>query len=136
MAFRVAAAQCKKICPERLNWPGRLAGISKGHQGISKYFFQTTYHHHFKPKMVSNLCKNFLCIAWHVLKTYGELPLVARDDDDHSNFKSRQIGRIIVRIYSNGKIFPLFLTNHYCHNKRNSFSPVMAMGASQALVQK
>jgi hypothetical protein len=22
MAFRVAAAQCKKICPERLNWPG------------------------------------------------------------------------------------------------------------------
>ena len=21
---RVAAAQCKKICPERLNWPGRL----------------------------------------------------------------------------------------------------------------
>ena len=23
--FRVAAAQCKKICPERLNWPGRLA---------------------------------------------------------------------------------------------------------------
>ena len=26
--FRVAAAQCKQICPERLNWPGRLAGIS------------------------------------------------------------------------------------------------------------
>ena len=23
MAFRVAAAQCKKICPERLNWPSR-----------------------------------------------------------------------------------------------------------------
>ena len=22
--FRVAAAQCKKICSERLNWPGRL----------------------------------------------------------------------------------------------------------------
>ena len=22
--FRVTAAQCKKICPERLNWPGRL----------------------------------------------------------------------------------------------------------------
>ena len=39
MAFRVAAAQCKKICPERLNWPGRLAGISEGHRGISKYFF-------------------------------------------------------------------------------------------------
>ena len=30
MAFRVAAIQCKKICPERLNWPGRLAVISKG----------------------------------------------------------------------------------------------------------
>ena len=28
MAFRVAAAQCKKICPGRLSWPGRLAGIS------------------------------------------------------------------------------------------------------------
>ena len=39
MAFRVAAAQCKKICPERLNWPGKLAGISEGHRGISKYFF-------------------------------------------------------------------------------------------------
>jgi hypothetical protein len=26
MAFRVTAAQCKKICPERLNWLGRLAG--------------------------------------------------------------------------------------------------------------
>jgi hypothetical protein len=24
--LRVAAAQCKNICPERLNWPGRLAG--------------------------------------------------------------------------------------------------------------
>ena len=34
-AFRVAAAQCKKICPERLNWSGRLAGISEGHRGIS-----------------------------------------------------------------------------------------------------
>ena len=40
MAFRVAAAQCKKICPERLNWPGRLAGISEGHRGIfSRPFF-------------------------------------------------------------------------------------------------
>ena len=29
MAFRVAAAQCKKICPERLNWPGRLTGTGK-----------------------------------------------------------------------------------------------------------
>jgi hypothetical protein len=36
MDFRIAAAQCKKICPKRLNWPGRLAGISEGHRGISK----------------------------------------------------------------------------------------------------
>jgi hypothetical protein len=42
---RVAAAQCKKICPERLHWPGRLAGISEGHLGISKYFFLD----HFSP---------------------------------------------------------------------------------------
>ena len=27
--FRVAAAQCKYICPEWLNWPGTLAGISE-----------------------------------------------------------------------------------------------------------
>ena len=26
----------KKICPERLNWPGRLAGISEGASRISK----------------------------------------------------------------------------------------------------
>jgi hypothetical protein len=39
MAFIVDAAQCKTICPERLNWPSRLAGISEGHRGISKYFF-------------------------------------------------------------------------------------------------
>ena len=26
----------QKICPERLNWPDRLAGISEGHRGISK----------------------------------------------------------------------------------------------------
>ena len=30
MAFSVAASQCKKICPEVLNWPGRLVGISEG----------------------------------------------------------------------------------------------------------
>ena len=28
--FRVAAAQCKNICPEWPNWPGSLAGISEG----------------------------------------------------------------------------------------------------------
>jgi hypothetical protein len=34
--FRVAAAHCKKYCPERLNWFGRLAGISEGASRISK----------------------------------------------------------------------------------------------------
>ena len=35
--FRVADAQCIKICPEGLNWPGWLAGtISEGARGISK----------------------------------------------------------------------------------------------------
>ena len=28
--FRVAAAQCKNICPDWPNWPGSLAGISEG----------------------------------------------------------------------------------------------------------
>ena len=36
MAFRVAAAQCKKIGSEMLNWPARLAGILKGHVGFQK----------------------------------------------------------------------------------------------------
>ena len=27
-----AAAQSKNICPQRLNWPDRLAGISEGHR--------------------------------------------------------------------------------------------------------
>ena len=30
LAPRVAAAQCKRICPERLNRPGRIAGLSEG----------------------------------------------------------------------------------------------------------
>jgi hypothetical protein len=39
--FRVTAAQCTKICPERLNWPSRLANIfevniSEGALWISK----------------------------------------------------------------------------------------------------
>ena len=73
MAFRVAAAQCKNICPERLNWPGRLAGISEGHRGISKYFFlDHLIHHHFKPKILSNLRMNFLhrkpTVVWALLK--------------------------------------------------------------------
>ena len=34
--FRVAAAHCQKICPVRLNWPGRLASNSDGARWISK----------------------------------------------------------------------------------------------------
>ena len=34
--FRVAGAQCKKSCPERLNWPGMLAVNSEGASRISK----------------------------------------------------------------------------------------------------
>ena len=34
--FRVAAAQCKKIGPERLNWPGGLANSSEGARSILK----------------------------------------------------------------------------------------------------
>jgi len=47
MAFRVAAAQCKNICPKRLNWPSRLAVIPEGHRGISKQNIYTTFHNHF-----------------------------------------------------------------------------------------
>ena len=71
MAFRFAAAQCKKISPERLNWPGRLAGISEGHCGISKYFFLD----HFSPSFLSQISVRIFiqffvyCLA---IKTYSE----------------------------------------------------------------
>jgi hypothetical protein len=70
MAFRVAAAQCKKICPERLNWPGRLAGVSEGHRGISKKKILD----HFSPSFLSQkwcqISEEFFvyCLA---LKTYS-----------------------------------------------------------------
>ena len=37
--FQSCCCPVQKICPERLNWPGWLAGISEGALGISKYFF-------------------------------------------------------------------------------------------------
>jgi hypothetical protein len=46
--FRVAA-HCRKICPDRLDWPGWLVGISEGANGISKYFFLD----HFSPSFLS-----------------------------------------------------------------------------------
>jgi hypothetical protein len=75
MAFRVAAAQCKKICPKRQNWPGRLAGISEGHRGISKYFFLDHLSSSFSDKNgVKSLEEFFVyCLA---LKTYNAFLMV------------------------------------------------------------
>ena len=42
----------KKICPERLNWPARLAGSLKGLTGFQNKKIQTTFHHLFKSKML------------------------------------------------------------------------------------
>ena len=39
----------KKMYAEKLNWPGRLAGISEGERGISKYFILD----HFSPSFLS-----------------------------------------------------------------------------------
>ena len=64
MDFIYAAAKCKNMCPEGLNWPGWLAGISEGAHGISKYFFRC----HFKPKMVISRLKILVsyssCFRW------------------------------------------------------------------------
>ena len=65
--FRVAAAQCKKICPQRLNWSGRLADISEGHRGISKHFFLDHFSSSFSAK---NGVKSFLCIAWQFFAVF------------------------------------------------------------------
>ena len=46
------AAQCKNVCPERLNWPGWLAGISERARGISKNKFLD----HFSPSFLSQKC--------------------------------------------------------------------------------
>ena len=37
--FRVTAAQCKNVIPERLIWPGWLAGISEGAFESQNNFF-------------------------------------------------------------------------------------------------
>ena len=66
--FRVAATQCKKICPEGLNWPGRLAGISegaKGHSGHSVSAQSSVY----ENKIL--LTKLFQASqSWHQLSDY------------------------------------------------------------------
>ena len=58
MAFRVAAAQGKKICPERLNWPCRLAGISEGAVILKRIKPLVTVI--FKPKMVVSRVKSLV----------------------------------------------------------------------------
>ena len=64
--IRIAAAKCKKICPERLNWPGRLAGISEGARWISKknldHFFTIIFklkNGNFKTRDFSPLIERF-----------------------------------------------------------------------------
>jgi hypothetical protein len=48
----------KKICPERLNWPERLAGISEGAREISKTILD-----HFSPSFLSQklLFQHLIC---------------------------------------------------------------------------
>ena len=64
--FRVAAAQCKNICPEWLNWPGSLSGISEGAQSISKKIVD-----HFLPSFVSSkmIISRFEILV-HLLKEF------------------------------------------------------------------
>ena len=50
--FRAAPAQCRQICPERLNWPGGLAGISEGASRISKQKILD----HFSPPLLAQKC--------------------------------------------------------------------------------
>ena len=54
----VAATQCKKFCLERLNWPGRLAGISElVVQFENKKKSRPSI---FKPKMVISRVKSLV----------------------------------------------------------------------------
>ena len=52
LKLKVAAAQSKKIVPERLNWPGRLAGISEGARSILKW------------KILAHFSSSFLSQKW------------------------------------------------------------------------
>ena len=119
MAFRVAAAQCKKICPERLNWPGRLASISEGHRGISKYFFLD----HFSPSFLSqkwcHISVRILCVLpgtknlqWPILFLYYKESLVS------SNLNSKLLWfhsvRPIVHTYI---ILTLYRVDYICKLK-------------------
>jgi hypothetical protein len=96
MAFRVAAAQCKKICPEWLNWPGRLAGISKGHRGISIQFFQD----HFSPSLSSQKwCQIFVRIFCVLPGTKNLQCLVSLIQMIFSLFSYFTQGRLISWVY-------------------------------------
>ena len=78
MAFRVAAAQCRRICPEWLNWPGWLVGKvpQKGHVEFQNNFFLTTFHHHFKPKMVISRLKILVTYSCKVVWPKEEKKIV------------------------------------------------------------
>ena len=39
--LKIPIHSAKKICPERLNWPGRLAGIFEGTRRISNGSFKS-----------------------------------------------------------------------------------------------
>ena len=56
----------KKICPERLNWPGRLAGISEGARRISKKKSRPFFIIIFKLKNGNFKARDFI----HLLKEF------------------------------------------------------------------
>ena len=55
----------KKICPERQNWPDRLAGISKGAQWISKKKLDN-FLSSFKLKMMVKISLDFFILKFYV----------------------------------------------------------------------
>ena len=56
----------KKICPERLDWPSRLAGISEGAQWISKKNLDHFSSIFFNYEMVISRLE----ISFHLLKEF------------------------------------------------------------------
>ena len=72
--FRVAAAQCIKIEPERLNWPGRLSSLKglvqfqNNNNNNNKRKCRPLFTIIFKPKMVISRVKSlvYLLIKWVV----------------------------------------------------------------------
>ena len=70
--FEIELAPPELLLPSAKNWP-RKAELA---WQVSRYIWRPPWNFkiifsrplftiRFKPKMVSNLCKNFFCIAWH-----------------------------------------------------------------------